>query len=58
MQKAAVATYEKQLPYMNHADLPTEDERNYAPPHVSPAHVRQSCCTHASYSSHQGSCTP
>lgn len=53
MQKAAPATYEEQLPYLHHADLPTEDERNYASPQVGPAHARQSCCTHVSYSSHQ-----
>lgn len=26
--------YEKQLPYLSHADLPTEDERIYVPPQV------------------------
>ena len=26
--------YEKQLPYLSHADLPTEDERSYVPPQV------------------------
>ena len=31
MQEAA---NEKQQPYLNHADMPTEDERNYNPPQV------------------------
>ena len=36
--QAAAAAYEKQqLPYLNHADMTTEDERNYAPPQVTPA---------------------